>query len=334
MFTPETGLQISFPGEHRLQLHTAIWVREQALIDKNGDTTYGFSVPLARTIFQASVLDGFIETFLQPEFAGEPRLLDAQIDFNFIPEARLRLGYFRTNYSRAFLTPIVALTLPGRGTVSDGFRIDRLPGVMFFGNAADGKLEYSIGSYAVPPTKGQTNAAPAVIARLAYNIGEVVPYDQVPALRGSVAPGGCIGIGGAFQRQENTASGSEVHLWHAAIDISVMAGPFFMTAEGFYRQSKDGDQDISREWGTFAQAGVLVVPKILELAFRGSWMDRLGEGLRSEYEAGLNVYIPTPNGSLGHHTKILFAYGYAEAEFEEIAEVIPHTVTIQVQASF
>ena len=247
VFSPETGLQISFQDQHRLQLHSAIWLREEVRLDADGEATYGFSVPLARVIFQTSVLNGLIETFLQPEFAGTPRLLDANIDFNFRPEARLRLGYFRTPYSRAFMTPIVALTFPGRGVVSDGFRINRLPGIMFFGTAINGTLEYALGTFASPPIDGSTNAAPVLIARLACNIGQVVPFDQVPALRDSVAPGGSIGLGAAFQRQELSADGPEAHLWHAAIDMSVMAGPFFMTAEGFYRQRKSGDAEVTRE---------------------------------------------------------------------------------------
>lgn len=323
--SPTDGVVVE-DGGSKLILNMAVWLRYEALVPPEDDVSAQFRVPLARTQLRAFLLDGHLQGLIQPEFAGSnARLLDAHVDWQFGPEASIRAGQFRTPYSRAYLTPIVALQLPGRGFVSDTFRLDRDTGLMLYGNPFDGKLEYNLAVVNGAPVNNPTgdDQYPSPIARVVYNFGKPVPYDQSPAAaQSSVDTGFAIGAAGAYQRRlvEDPADvNADIaeESWHASTELAFVSGPVSASAEGFLRFTRPAGGSYSRAQAGFVQGSVIVIPKTLELAARASYVDPADDASDDTlqiYEGGINTFFPWGEESIGHHFKLMLRYGLERSE--------------------
>ncbi len=330
----------SSDGDTEIQLHFSSWLRwrGQYIGDDANDWLSNFSVPLARPVLDAHFLDGRVRGFIQPELAGtRPRLVDLFVEATVTDSLKLRFGQFRTPYSRAFITPIVKLLFPDRGMVSDTFRLGRDTGIMASGSIPSSGLSYSIGVFNGATINGDdsNDVRPMPVARLGYNLGDSVPYDQVPAAQ-SQAPGRgvAIGISAAYRRKRLVAPISAAQdSWHLGLDLSAMYGPLAVAGETFVRYRKTKGDTRVRELGSFLQAGLFVVSTELEIATRASWVDTEAGGPQKSYELGLNFYSRVNHRALGHHLKSSLQYAYFEADTSG-QETERHTLTFQSQMSF
>lgn len=345
-FGPTSGLIVESPSTaSRFELHLATWLRHRIQSPPGGDTTVAFEVPLARVALQGFFLSERVHLFLQPELAGSPRLLDAFLELVLAPAARLTAGQFRTPFSRAFLDPIVQLQLPTRGLINQEFRVGRDTGLMLSGAPFDGQLEYYIGAFngaSINELAGNRKA-PMGVARVVYNVGAPVPYGQSPAADGPVDTGFALGINGAYEMRDVVIEPvvgveAERERWHAGTDAALMAGPVFALAEAFLRHSRAEDGDWDRAWGGFLQAGVFVLPRMLEVVARAGWMDPSRETPNDRlqnYEVGLSAYALAGETALGHHLKasLRYALDRSEGAFTEAVEPAnQHRFVLQVQA--
>ncbi len=341
-FGPTSGLVVDVPslGAH-LEFHFATWVRAQLDVPPNGDADPNFDVPLARPLLRGSLFHDKVRFLLQPELAGaNPRLLDVQLDFVLDDAFVISVGQFRTPFARSYITPIVLQTFPDRGLVSDTFRLDRDTGLMISGHTPARMFEYAAGIFNGARIDGRLGdlPSPTAIARVVLNLGAPVPYGQSPGADRAVEPGVAIGLGGAYRRwrfPENDPAGPEESA-RLGVDLTIAAGPFSFTAEGYLNDTRTEVTDWDLSWGAFAQAGVLVLPW-LELAARGSWLDPsvgLGGNFIQIYEGGLNFYPVVDDLALGHHLKASLRYGWesAGAAFgNRVVEGERHRLTLQVQ---
>ena len=311
-----------------IELHSSIWLRAD-IEHAQHQTSDAFSVPLARIALATSVFDGLVRFFIQPELAGTPRLLDAHLDVVIDPALALRVGQFRTPFSRSFITSILALQFPDRGAVVNAFHANRDTGIMLYGRPFGGLLEYDVGVFNGSGINGRLGDTPApmVVGRLAVTPFGSMPYAEVPSLVADDPAGMMIGVNGYFRELapdpampnvvQQTASGGA--------DVAFAWGPFSLQTEAFLRWERVGVVDpFAMSWGVYGQAGIFVVPQILQLTARGGWMDPntdpdgdpttdLDGDLVQTYEAAVAGYLALDGTTYGQHLKLILAYRYADA---------------------
>lgn len=315
-FGPTTGLRFDSDSAH-LELHTFDWFRATSDSRIGGSTRPQGSVPLARLVLQGSILDPRLSFFFQPEFAGTSagQLLDLFAEWHFDPRIGLRIGQFRTPYSRAFITPLSNIELTERGLVSDEFRVGRDTGAMASGDFAAGRFHYDLGLFdaANIDDLAGDRAAPEAVLRTEWRIGTPVPYDQAPSLILDDPHGLTLGYGGFFSRRgvTQTDGASRVttteNLYGATADLAFMHGPLSIQAEAYYRGA-DHSARPTQSFGAFVQAGVFVVPRSVEIGGRAGWLTN-GHDVES-YEAFLAHYWKTDRITFGHHLKTTLDYRY------------------------
>ncbi len=349
---PTTGLV--FESDHsRLAFHFHSWLRAQSDTRVGDETDAEASIPVARFILEGSLLDEKLHLFVQPELAGtrDDELLDLFVEWHFDERLRVRAGQFRTPFSRAFITPLTSQQLTERGFVVDQFNIGRDTGAMASGELASGLLHYDLGIFngaGINDLSGDRDA-PTVVARTELRLGDVVPYDQVPALVLDDPHGVTIAVGGAFGRQgieiQNPGlapSTTTETLWNATTDIAWMHGPLSVHAEAFWRRAQ-GSPRPTNAFGATAQAGLFVVPRRLELGGRGGWISSGGLSKEGASNVGPDVYSAElfmasywqyGETLFGHHLKTVLDYRYDSGDPSSRDSRDRHRVMLQTQIFF
>jgi len=335
--SPLTGLVFT-TQDTRLELHGYAWLRAQTDTRVGKETDLEASVPVGRIFATGSLLDSKLHFFAQPEFAGSKvRLLDLFAEWHFDPAFQLRAGQFRTPYSRAFITPLTNLELPTRGLLIDHFGQGRDTGVMASGSLASDFFHYDlavVNGATINDHRGDRDA-PAVIARTEFNFGDPVPRDQAPSLVLDDPHGVTLGFGGAFSRRavRGPTGTSTEELWNAAADVAWMHGPISLRTEGFFRSAHRSPR-AANAFGVYAQLGVFVLPRQLEVGGRAGWLTD-GPDVQT-YEAFVASYWKTPSYTLGHHLKTIFAYRYDSRDAAGVGADSRdrHIVQIQTQIFF
>ncbi|GEM_PF-1363005 len=335
-FGPTTGLVVESEGA-QIDLHGYAWARAQSLTRVSDETDVDFSIPVGRLFTNGHLLDHRLGFFGQVEFAGSStRLLDLFAEWRFTEAARLRIGQFRTPYSRAFITPLTNLELPSRGLVIDRFGLGRDTGLMLSGDLRSKRFHYDLAivNGATVNDRNGNRDSPSAIARTEFRFGEVVPYDQAPSLSRQNPLGATIGLGGAFSwRAVKTAAGTTSHeqLGNLAADVAVMWGPTSLRAEGFWR-SAHGSPRVANAFGAYGQAGIFVVPRTLEVGGRAGWLSDGPD--QQSYEAFLTAYARSGSTSFGHHLKLTLAYRFDTAGPQGIDRRDRHAALVQTQIFF
>ncbi len=299
-------------GESSIEVQVGAWLRGEILDESTRATRTRFTVPLLRPVLQVRLWEGEVLLFVQPELGGSnQRLLDAFVEWAPTSAFKLRLGQFRTPYSRAFITPIFRLQLPERGLVVDRFRLGRDTGVMAHGQLRGARYEYDLGVFSGADVNsiGKGGDDPLVVGRVALNFGQPVPYDQVPSLQIDSPSGISVGFGAAWREQKiesgNRPSASK-QSWNGQLDVSAMHGPLMASLEAFSRETRLAGSAWKASYGATLQVGVFVLPKRVEIGGRGGWVSDGRDDLSGE--AFVTVFWWLPNEYMGHHLKTTLAY--------------------------
>ena len=333
--SPERGLVVE-SGEALFELHGYAWFRAESDTRVAGETDLAGSIPVGRVFSVGSAFESKFRYFAQTEFAGRRvEFLDLFAEWTFHPAFRLRVGQFRTPYSRAYITPLTNLQLSTRGLVLDHFKLNRDTGAMASGSLASGFFHYDLAvvNGATINTRDGDRDAPAVILRTEFRFGDPVPYDQVPSLVLKDPRGLTLGLGGAFAQRaiRGTAGTSREENWNASIDLAWMHGPISVRTETFLRASRNSPRTATA-LGAYAQLGVFVVPRQIEVGGRAGWLSD-GPDIQS-YEAFLTAYWKTAERALGHHLKTIVSYRFDSRTPDGIDARDLHTVLIQAQIFF
>ena len=116
-------------GRSVLRLGSLFAVRGFVEVPDEGDVVPRAEVRLARIAVFGHLAGGMCRYFGQLEMAKGVSLLDLELTGDFRPELQIRVGRFRTPYSREFIMPLTDMQLVARSVVSDYFRADRDTGV-------------------------------------------------------------------------------------------------------------------------------------------------------------------------------------------------------------
>lgn len=340
-FTDGIRLHVPEAADFTFEAHLSVWTRLVVGTTPRGDVEDYVEVPLVRPMLNASVLDGLLRVLVQPELAGpSPRLLDLHLDFVPDPAISIRVGQFRTPFSRSWITGITRLAMPDRGPVIDTFIAGRDTGLMVFGQAGS-VFEYAAGIFDGAGIDGRLGDTPAPmgLGRVAVTPYGRVPYDQVPSLEDASPRGMSIGIGGFYRDHDVAPNDDPPSIERTATvgaDLSLVEGPFSFFSEGFFREESVGDAAWIGSFGVTAQAGVFVVPQILELSARGGWIDpdiEQGDDLLQSYEGGIKGYFYDDDVAYGHHLSLALRYAFVDSPlpFGARAAGSTHRFTAQLQ---
>lgn len=323
-------------------------MRYQLTVNGNKVADDGFNVNMVRPVLRVKALRDTVRLFVQPELGtSTPRLLDYEVTWQPAPEFGIRAGQFLTPMTRAFLTPVPLLQFDDFNRVNTKFRADRDTGAMIFGATKKGTLDYWLGAFNGNGIDkgGNDDTTMMGIARVAVNPFRAMPYNETPSLLGPVPLGMAIGINGVADRAHPTknvtdpATGTtstvalpaETRLTGGA-DLAIAYKTFTFLGEAFTKMvDPDGSGQRTFSYGGYAQAGVFAIPKRLEIAVRGGWMDpnrSKDKDTESNFEGLVTGYF------VGNHLKVGARYTMIRSEAKTadgLAPGVNHRVLLQSQ---
>lgn len=286
-----------------------------------GSLDYRFRIDAARAL---SFEDGAGKS----QQAARPLLDDAQISLKLAPPLRISAGQWKVPFTLSQAMSDTTLLFPDRPLPIDGakygdlklsgFSWSRDAGVALLGDAADRRLELSLGAFNAdganvwPPE----DAAPLWVARVAFApLGEF-KYDEVDLARG--APKLAFGLGGTLERppirdEDGARDGAGSDL-RAGAELRFAARGLSLSGELLYGQlSADEALDPTRSLGAYAQVGYLLPIGLapgLRWARLDPSLDGEDDGL-TQLEGVINAYLPDPHekgGTLGHRAQLQLAW--------------------------
>lgn len=299
-----------------------VWSQWQAQLDREGSLQKNdFTVPIVRPTLRAFVGAKWMRLFVQPELAGAPKLLDLELDAQPTPAFGLKLGQMIPPFSRAFMTPVPKLQMPGFSPANERFRANRDVGAMAYGFLLGGRFEWFAGVFdgtgLAPPPQGHTELA-YFVRHAATIVGPPPPtdghvhYDETPSLGGSVPFTIRFGANAYAAQttpaaQATTQTGPTGRAVTLGADAQVLAGGFMLQLEGYVRRTNIPATGSQTSWGGYVQAGQFLFPQRLEVAGRTSYTSRAGSvDPAVSYEGQLAFY------AVGNHLKVIGRYAYID----------------------
>jgi hypothetical protein len=296
----------------------------------------GFNVNIVRPTIRMKAFHDKLQLFVQPELGTPtPKLLDYELTWQPVSEVGLRVGQFLTPMTRAFLTPVPLLQFNDFNRVNVKFRADRDTGAMIFGATKNGKLDYWLGAFNGNGIDkgGNDDTSMMGVARVAVNPVRAMPYHETPSLNGPVPCGIAIGVNGVADRahptkvvtdpttgaQSTVALPAETRLTGGA-DIAIAYKSFTFLGEAFAKMvDPDGGQR-SFAYGAYAQAGIFAIPKRLEIAIRGGFMD---PNRNNDKDTEANVEALITGYLVGNHLKLGARYTFIRNEAKTADGLLP-----------
>ena len=329
----------------------------------------GFAIPYAILGFTGKTF-GKLDYNLSINAAakGADILQQAWIDYQIKPEARFRVGKFKTPFTHAYLTtlgetlfPVLPSSLttstimphvlnavtPNIGT---GFDI----GVEFHGVAKLNKkpnswlMGYEVGLWngSGSSVNGATKTfsddwhIPALLyaGRLTF-----MPWGQMPATQGNAKMLSgrhmLFGISGGLNVESESESTNDARL---GAEFSMLLNRWYFGAEAYWmhvgftkRQKID---DTFNYWGAYAQVGYFVTPAV-QLGVRYDFMDRNGttkDGFLNMPAVVCNYYIPKVHLKLSAMYQYTGRYGHQtqlDRDNDDLG-IATHYGSVQLQFSF
>ena len=329
----------------------------------------GFAIPYAILGFTGKTF-GRLDYNLSINAAakGADILQQAWIDYQIKPEARFRVGKFKTPFTHAYLTtlgetlfPVLPSSLttstimphvlnavtPNIGT---GFDI----GVEFHGVAKLNKRQdcwmigYEAGLWngSGSSVNGATKTfsddwhIPALLyaGRITF-----MPWGQMPATQGNAkmlkGRHMLFGISGGLNVESESESTNDTRL---GAEFSMLQNRWYFGAEaywlhvGFTKRQKI--EDTFNYWGAYAQVGYFVTP-VVQLGARYDFMDRNGstkDGFLNMPAVVCNYYIPKVHLKLSAMYQYTGRYGHAtqlDRDNDDLG-ISTHHGSVQLQFSF
>lgn len=318
-------------------------------VGKDGGRDDGFKIVMARPSLRGVVFWNWIAYFVQFELAGpSASLLDAEIVVQPAPELGLKVGQFVTPFSREFLVPPGALLLPDFAPSNILFRNGRDVGATLLGSLFDQRIEYWAGAVNGNGINrpSNDNAQLEWFGRVATNAIGKPAYSEIPSLTGEAASL-TFGVNASYADVEQTTSTLDPQTGAVTttklgsspttklgFDAWTHVGPLSLQIEGYSRTVQavsGGARKVAR--GGFAQAGLFVLPRTLQLAVRGDLVDAdatRDSPLDRRVDVGLNYYLRA------NHLKLGARYAWADSPNGLAPSVkgTSNTATLQAQLWF
>jgi hypothetical protein len=317
-------------------------------VESDAGRESGFRLFMARPALRGVAFRPWIKYFVQWALEGTPSLLDAELVLQPVPEFAVKIGQFLTPFSREFLVPPGALLLPDFAPSNVLFRNNRDTGAMLFGSLFDNHVEYfgaAVNGNGIN-RPANDNAELEFIGRLSANVFGPSPYTEIPQLV-TDAPGLTVGLNASYAEIEQTATAvnpatgattttknGSAGVTKYGADLAVHAGPLSLQGEAYTRTSSAGGgaaRSVAR--GGFAQVGIFVIPKVLELAGRGDLIQAdvsHDRPMSRRFDGGVNYYV------VGNHLKLQARYAWSATptNIATAPDVFANTITAQAQLWF
>jgi hypothetical protein len=325
---PENGFQLRSSDENwKLRLRLQSMIRAHVKVDGKAEFANPFMT--LRPIIEGNLYKKWIRFWTSMELAANPvYLLDSYVEIQPIDEFGLRIGQQWTPLSRheAIYGP-AQLLFPEWDPVADYFWTGRDKGITAFGAFAEGKFDYSIGAYVGSPLRSfqPIRGNYQFIARLGLSpngpVGSEFAYAEG---KDEAKFAYAFGINGATSKLdqgtenfnpstfkfEATPTGVTTVNHTASADFFLQSSHVVGLIEGYVRRTDPhGSGPDYTSVGGFAQLGVLVYKRDLDVAVRGSWVDVNVDQSHDDawaIEIGTNYYVHAPWVVF----KVRYGYGY------------------------
>ena len=256
----------------------------------------------------------YSRVYVQSEWVGEPKLLDAELEVSFSRALKVMFGRNRTLFMRSWRTGLGALSTPGRGEVSDAFHPKRATGLTLFGEQGD--FEYALSAFDEGAMDGSGNRLPHYAARLTWNPLGATPYTQTPWANNLRSLRLAVGLNAMLDTTKEHPM-SEMAGHTEGLDLTVLNGQFAWLTEAYTREERDPIKALQTQLGLLlkrlsahemidssARFAVLKAPKTSK---RVSVEGTLGY-LANTHRAKLSLHAQwtqggTPNGYLSADQK-------------------------------
>ena len=271
-------------------------------------------------------------------FATDTRkgLIESYVNYKFIDEVQIKVGQMKTPFTRQELISDGALQFVDRSIVVDAFKPTYDIGAMLNGKIAGGLAYYYAGVF---NGSGQTNLRSSndnmFVARVVVNPLGDMPYSEAD-LDGSVKPLLSIGAnyfmntlnkttptGGAATLDNNIsnyaagggwlgngfasnkfAANDKIDVDSYGVDLAFKWMGLSLQGEyllGEAESQRTAAKGLLRAQGFYGQAGYMVIPKKLEVAFRYSYLDQnrsVANDLKTEQIGAVSYYFNKHNMKL------------------------------------
>lgn len=336
--SPSDGFGVrSSDGRYSVRFGAILSPRVGLDVSDAGDVEPFARLHLARLLLSGNVLGPHIHYLVGVELTREPYLRDMEMTFECRPELQFRVGRFRIPFSRQFLTSRAVLQLTDRSLVSDFFRAGRGTGLALEGQLFERRAEYRVGVYDAMSGTGPSNGLTAA-ARLGYAPFGPLALDETTARdAGDIRL--AVGLSAyTTMLPRDTAPGPEatapLERSAGGLDVALRAGPVGLSAEAFLDRRRYADVDDQVGVGAFVQAGVFVVPALLELTGRvgGLAQDPGSASDTSAWRAELGVtYYLLEAG-----VKLQAGYGYTSVPgvVRDLSATAGHSAQLQAVLAF
>lgn len=329
----------------------------------------GFAIPYAILGFTGKTF-GQLDYNLSINAAakGADILQQAWVDYQIKPEARFRVGKFKTPFTHAYLTtlgetlfPVLPSSLttstimphvlnavtPNIGT---GFDI----GVEFHGVA---KLNKRQDSWMIGYEAGLWNGSGSSVNGATKTFSDdwhipallyagritFMPWGQMPATQGNAkmlkGRHMLFGISGGLNVESESESTNDARL---GAEFSMLLNRWYFGAEGYWMHvgftKRQKIEDTFNYWGAYAQVGYFVTPAV-QLGVRYDFMDRNGttkDGFLNMPAVVCNYYVPKVHLKLSAMYQYTGRYGHKtqlDRDNDDLG-ISTHYGSVQLQFSF
>lgn len=346
-----TGLTFSTIDEnYKLRLRLAGQFQTSVLESDGADDSLSFEVKRARLQFDGNVFRPWFKYFVQIDLVNDVgeldgSLLDLRFDFAYNQAFVPRVGQYRVPFNREELTPTFAQQLVDRSSLNAEFEYDRDIGIGAWGKI--GKWFYYQGG--IFQGEGESSVDTDDFGLLWALRVQVSPFGEDQSVSVNFAKDWSLAIGFSIAGI-NVENGSDSELGGARFsafgdgvnsgqvvsltsDISLKNQRF--NIEGEYNgrfTDPDGLKSIY-DHGARIQAGLFLIPKILEVAGRFNFINydsSVGtQDITYEFTPGVNYYL-----SKDHRWKIQFDYTYKKEKFTDEKDSDSNLIRAQLQTYF
>lgn len=333
-FFPKDGFTLRSSDEAwRARIRLQSFIRASARI--NGKAQLANPFMTLRPILEGQLYKKWIRYWTSLELAANPvYLLDSYVEIQPVDAIGVRIGQQWTPFSRheAIYGP-AQLLFPEWNPAADYFWTGRDKGITLFGAFAEGKLDYSLGAYVGSPLRQfqPIRGNYQLIARIGLSpqgpVGSEFAYAEgdaptptrwafgVNAVTSKIDPG--VENFNPSTFKFDTAPTNVTTLNHAAgFDIFLQSPRVMGLVEGYARRTDPHSAGADfTSMGGFAQLGLMLYKRDLDVAVRGTYLD---PNLKADHdqafaiEGGSSWYIHAPWVVV----KARYGYGYQRTPTE------------------
>lgn len=293
--SPEDGVRLDVPGVLMVQPGMLVQLAGEARGTSRTELGAHGVVRMARPHLRLKVPAMHLGAFAQAELAGgNARLLDLRMDWSPLEAFTLGVGQFIPPFSRAFMTPVPQLMFPDFSSAELRFRDDRDVGAVVEGAALSRRVQWHLAVLEGPGLTGvrRVDVPTLLVGRVSVQPLGAMDLTETPGLVAPPPTRVSLGLNTSVRTADVKLAGTTALLPSqrtgatVGADLAAWTGPVSLMAEAYAHQdlarapALSADTTADRWWqtlprraqgvslGAYGQAGLMVLPRRLEVATR------------------------------------------------------------------